>query len=167
MVTGSLASSLHGEPRSTHGLDIVIDPDRGSIEKLILQFSGEDYYVSREAALVALEDRGQFNVIDFETGWKVDFIIRKNRPFSREEFERRQVAHLFGVPVSMAIPEDVILAKLEWAKMSDSERQIRDVAGILQLKSSEIDAGYVEGWVGKLGVAVQWELAKEQARFSG
>ncbi len=74
------------------------------------------------------------NVIDFESGWKVDFIIRKDREFSVTEFGRRRMGELLGFQLFVASAEDVILAKLEWARMSDSERQIRDVAGILRTR---------------------------------
>jgi len=79
MLTGSLASSMHGEPRSTHDIDLVIDPTRDSLAKLLEGFPAEAYYVSRDAAFEAFEVRSFFNVIDFESGWKVDFFIRKDR----------------------------------------------------------------------------------------
>jgi len=60
MVTGSLASSMHGEPRSTHDIDLVIDPTRASLERLLEEFPAGEYYVSRDAALEALETRGLF-----------------------------------------------------------------------------------------------------------
>ncbi len=160
MLTGSLASSFHGEPRSTQDIDIVIDPEKDSLERLLSAFPTDDYYVSREAALSALEVRGFFNVVDLQTGWKVDFIIRKDRAFSRTEFERRQSDELFGIRLHIASPEDVILVKLEWAKISDSDRQIRDAAGILRLKGDAINFAYIQGWVGVLDIRDQWDLAK-------
>jgi hypothetical protein len=73
-----------------------------------------------------------FNVIDHASGWKIDFIVRKNRAFSRDEFGRRMKLALLDVPVFVASPEDTIVAKLEWSKQSGgSERQRRDVAGIV------------------------------------
>lgn len=161
MITGSLASSFHGEPRSTQDVDIVIDPERRSLGMLLDQFPLDTYYVSRDAAISAFQLRGQFNVIDLATGWKVDFIIRKDREFSRLEFDRRVREKLFDVGVYIAAPEDVILVKLEWAKSSDSERQIRDVAGILRLRGNEIDRVHVETWVERLGLQDQWESAKQ------
>jgi len=140
-----------------------IDPDRQSLESLLVQFPSDAYYCDRETALSALQNRGMFNVVDLDTGWKVDFIIRKDRSFSRVEFERRQTDELFGVRICVASPEDVILAKLEWAKMSESERQIRDAAGILRIMQHEIDADYLDSWITELGVVRQWELAKSLA----
>jgi hypothetical protein len=102
-----------------------------------------------------------FNVIDNATGWKVDFIVRKNRPFSREEFRRRQALTLLGVPVFVASAEDTIVAKLEWSLLGGgSERQRRDVAGILETAAGSIDIPYVEQWVRDLGLEVEWDTVR-------
>ena len=84
MLTGSFASSLHGTPRVTHDVDIVIAPVLGTLNALLRQFPIDEYYADRDAALQAYGNEGMFNIVDFATGWKVDFIIRKNRPFSIE-----------------------------------------------------------------------------------
>src|SRR5439155_19941918 len=100
MIAGSFASTAHGLPRTTQDLDVVIDPpDAAAVESLLGGFSPDDYYVDADAAREALRRRGMFNVIDNRTGWKVDLIVRKNRPFSREEFRRRQALTLLGVNV--------------------------------------------------------------------
>ncbi len=90
MVTGSFASSYHGAPRTTQDIDIVIAPTLVTLRALLAQFPDEHYYVSEDAALDAYADEGMFNVIDHLTGWKVDFILRKRRPFSQHEFGRRR-----------------------------------------------------------------------------
>jgi len=159
MLTGSLASSMHGEPRSTHDIDLIIDPTRDSLAKLLEGFPAEAYYVSRNTAFEALEARSLFNVIDFESGWKVDFLIRKDREFSVVEFGRRRVSELLGFQIFVASPEDVILAKLEWARMSDSERQIRDAAGILRAQGEAIDTEHLERWARHLNVWHELEMA--------
>ena len=100
--------------------------------------------------------RSMFNVIDLSTGWKVDLIVRKPRPFSVEEFRRRLPARLLGVDVCVATPEDTILTKLEWAAMSGSDRQLRDVAGVLAVKRGELDIPYIELWAVELGVLELW-----------
>lgn len=106
MLTGSFASALHGAPRTTQDIDIVIAPTLGTLQALLRQLPEEAYYVSRDAALEAYGSEGLFNVIDFGSGWKVDFIIRKSRPFSIEEFERRQHADVLGTQIAVASPED-------------------------------------------------------------
>ena len=104
-----------------------------------------------------------FNVVDLDTGWKVAFIIRKDRSFSRVEFVRRLTDELFSIRICVASPEDVILAKLEWAKMSESERQIRDAAGVLRVMQGELDADYLDSWIAELGLGRQWENARRLA----
>jgi hypothetical protein len=163
MLTGSFASSFHGAPRTTQDIDIVIAPTLGSLQRLVSEFPEDQYYVSREAALQAYGSESLFNVIDLESGWKIDFIVRKSRPFSVEEFARRREAEVLGTNVTIASAEDVILSKLEWAKMAGSERQITDVAGILRTQGADIDVEYVERWVAVLGVQREWERASAEA----
>lgn len=163
MLTGSYASSLHGTPRATQDLGLVIAPTRSQLAALLKLLPDPKYYVSPEAAFDALAHRGQFNVIDFATGWKIDFIVVKDRDFSRREFARRQVQDLDGLSFPVASPEDVVIAKLEWAKLGESERQIEDAAGILRLQGPLLDTAYVEQWVSELGLQVQWTRAKARA----
>ncbi len=103
-----------------------------------------------------------FNVIDYATGWKIDFIVRKDRSFSEQEFERRRSMILLGVEVFMASAEDTIIAKLEWSKLGGgSERQRRDVAGMLATVGDALDHGYIERWLNELDLTDEWLLAKQ------
>ena len=156
MVAGSFASTHHGVPRTTQDIDVIIDPTTAALEKFVANLKPEAYYVSADAARDALRQRGMFNVIDMGTGWKVDLIVRKARPFSVEEFHRRTPARLLGVDVFIATPEDTILSKLEWASMSGSERQLRDVAGVVEVRRDTLDLDYVERWANALGVIEAW-----------
>jgi hypothetical protein len=163
MLTGSYASSLHGTPRATQDLDLVIAPTGSQLKALLSLLPDTDYYVSPEAAFDALARRSQFNIIDFSTGWKIDFIIVKDRDFSRTEFQRRRLQELDGLALFVASAEDVLLAKLEWAKLGSSARQIEDAAGIIRLQGAQLDTEYVQRWVKVLGVEEQWTLARERA----
>jgi hypothetical protein len=167
MLTGSFASSFHGAPRTTHDIDIVIEPTLGTLDALLREFPDDTYYVSRDAALQAYGAEGLFNVIDFASGWKVDFIIRKSRQFSIVEFNRRRAVELLGSTLFVASPEDVIISKLEWAKLSESERQIQDAAGIVRTQSDALDLEYIERWVNSLGLEQQWQTAKSRAEPTG
>lgn len=163
MLTGSFASSYHGVPRATQDIDFVIAPIESQLRHLIRLLPDTEYYISQEAALEALAREGQFNVIDFATGWKIDLIIRKSRVFSRTEFERRLAVDLFGVPLFIASAEDVLVAKLEWAKAGESARQLEDCANILRARWGDLDRPYLEHWVTQLGLVEQWEHAKKMA----
>ena len=162
MVTGSLASSYHGEPRSTRDADIVIDPGRESLDRLTAGLLNAGFYVDRDVAREVYAGRSQFNAIGPDAS-KVDFIIRRDRSFSAEEFRRRQPADLLGTPGFVATAEDVILAKLEWAKATSSERQLDDVAGILAIASG-LDVPYIDRWAAILGVEDAWRAVRQDAR---
>lgn len=150
MVVGSLASALHGEPRSTQDIDLVIDPDEAALRRWVDTLDRDRWYVG--GVDDALAARDQFNLIDLRLGWKVDLVIRKDRPFSRSEFSRRQQQEILGVEVFVAAPEDVVLAKLEWAAAGGSDRQVRDAIGVVAVSGPGLDRGYLRRWAGELGV---------------
>jgi hypothetical protein len=155
MVTGSYASSYHGEPRATLDLDIVIDPDAESLARLVGGLVAARFYVDAGAATSALAERGQFNAIGRDAS-KIDFIVRGNRAFSKAEFERRIPVDILGTPGFMATAEDMIIAKLEWAAASDSERQLRDVEGIWAANREHLDLQYLGHWMQALGLTETW-----------
>jgi hypothetical protein len=156
MVTGSIASSFHGEPRATRDIDVVVDPTSEALDGFVEDLPSDAFYVDLDAARGALGERSQFNVIETGSGWKVDLIIRKDRPFSVEEFARRQPVELLGIPTFVASAEDVIIAKLEWAQTGESERQLRDVAAILAVSGEGLDYPYIERWVHALALGDVW-----------
>jgi hypothetical protein len=157
MLAGSFASGIHGTPRSTQDLDIVIDPSSDSLNRFLEALAGDDVYLDADVARDEFKRRGQFNVIDTSTFWKADLIFRKARPFSRSELDRRVPANVLGVDVFVATAEDTVLAKLEWSKLGESDRQLRDVSGILEVKGASLDAAYVERWLDELGVRELWK----------
>lgn len=165
MLTGSFASAYHGAPRSTQDFDFVIHATPEQLKTLVQGLPEGQYYVDLTAALGAHERKSMFNVIDMENGWKVDFIFRKSRAFSKEEFDRRRRVVLHGVPIFMASVEDVIIAKLEWAGLAKSRRQIEDVAAILKIRSGELDLVYIAKWIDDLGLRQQWAEAKSVAEL--
>jgi hypothetical protein len=160
MLTGSFASGFYGSPRASQDIDIVIAPKLGTLKRFLKLLPEDKYYFDLDAALDAYGAEALFNVVDFETGWKVDLIVRKSRPFSLAEFDRKTRAEFAGAPIFVASAEDVLISKLEWAKLSESERQLEDAAGILRMQGQALDITYVEGWVRELGLETQWEAAK-------
>lgn len=164
MVTGSVASSIHGVPRSTNDLDIVIAPNREQLRELVYFVKRFGYFAQAEVAEHALRLRDQFNIIDFPNGWKVDLIIRKEREFSITEFERRKDIQVGDLRFVIARPEDVLIAKLEWTKISPSDRQMQDAAGILTAQAAQLDMEYIDKWVVELDLHEQWQAVRELAR---
>jgi hypothetical protein len=157
MIAGSLASTLHGEPRSTQDIDLVVEPTPDQLAVFVDGIDRDRFYVGD--AFGALEHRDQFNLIDTTTGWKVDLIIRKERPFSRTEFARREPAVILGVSTAVATAEDTILAKLEWAKAGDSDRQRRDVTAMITVQRTTLDMSYLRHWAEVLDVTAELDAA--------
>jgi hypothetical protein len=162
-VTGSFASSAHGVPRATNDIDIVIAPSRQQLEQLLEHFPESQFAKYPEDALDAFHRKSLFNVVDYATMWKVDFIIKQPTPFDASRFSRRGIVEIAGVLLYTASPEDILVTKLWWAKLGESERQIKDAAGIIQVQAENLDLEYVERWVAVLELDRQWELAREWA----
>jgi hypothetical protein len=151
MVTGSIASTWYGEPRASLDLDIVIDPPREGIERLLELLEAAGFHVDRDAAQVALRDRTEFSAIGADAS-RIDFIVRKDRPFSRREFARRRSVDLLGSTAWMVSVEDLIVAKLEWSQATDTERHLRDLRGIVAIAGDDLDREYVTEWIDRLGL---------------
>ena len=151
MITGSFASNIHGLPRATQDADVVIEVEPRTLERF-LESLGLAFYQSMEAAMEALAREEMFNVVHLETGFKVDLIVRKSRPFSRIEFSRRQPAFYLGENRWFATAEDTILAKLEWSKRAGSERQFNDALNVAKLQRENLDRAYLEKWARELDI---------------
>ena len=160
MLTGSLASAFYAIPRATQDLDVVIATEEVGVDQIVQRLQNAEWYVDRDAALEAHRTRGQFNAIDPSSGWKVDFIIRKDRPYSRTEFDRLKRVSLLDLEVSIVSLEDILIAKLEWSYLGDSALQRRDVLQLLERAWGRLDHDYVDDWVAKLGLRPEWENAR-------
>jgi hypothetical protein len=154
MLVGSIASSVHGEPRSTLDIDVVVDPTPKSLTRLVDLLLRRGYYADPGVARQALAERSQFNAVDPDSGWKVDLIILRPEPFSKSEFARRQRVRVGDVEMDVASAEDTVIAKLQWAKHGQYERQLRDVVGILRVSGDVLDMSYIARWTGHSGRAI-------------
>lgn len=160
MLTGSMAAAVHGAGRATMDIDLVIEANGQQLRALVEGLTGPDLYLSADASVEALVRESMFNVIDVMTGWKADLIIRKSRPFSRSEFARRQDLEFEGRRLWVASLEDLMVAKLEWARLGGSVRQLEDVAALLRVAAGDFDRSYVNRWIVELGLSEQWEVAQ-------
>jgi len=168
MLTGSLAASYHGAPRATQDIDLVVDAEVEALIRLSATLQAAGLYVSDDAVREAAELRGKFNAVDPTSGWKADFIVRKDRAFSRSEFESRQPVQFAGLSLHIAQAEDLIVAKLEWSNLGDSERQLRDAAEVIQVHGTHsIDLAHIEHWVEALSLETQWANLRELVRRRG
>lgn len=133
------------------------------MRNLVLNLPSDEYCADLGAALEAQQHESLFNLIDLRTGWKIDLIFRKSRLFSRQEFARRQSLDLQGRRLYVASVEDVIVAKLEWAMLAKSQRQIEDTAAILRLRWEALDRPYRERRISDLGLEDRWSIARRAA----
>ena len=166
-VAGSLASSLHGVMRSTLDVDIVADMGIEHIQPLVAALSKE-FYADDEMMKDALQHQSSFNLIHYETAFKVDIFIRKSRAFDQMQLERRRPSIIATDPeqsLYVTSAEDVILSKLEWYRMGGdvSDRQWRDVLGVLKTRAGELDIAYLRKWAKELQVSDLLERALTQS----
>lgn len=164
MLTGSIVSSIQGEPRLSHDIDIIINADF-RIERLLLEhFDAENYYLDQTAIREAITTLTMFNLIDINSGDKIDFWMLTDSVFDASRFERKKSVLLFGETAWISSPEDTILAKLFWAKKSGgSEKQLSDVRNVYECNSATIDRGYIEKWSIVLGVKMYWDKIRGSA----
>jgi len=163
MLSGSFASAYYGAARSTQDIDFVIHTTPEQMQSFLGALPESEYYADLDFALEALRRRSMFNVIDQATGWKIDFIVCKSRPYDAEEFRRRERVRLHGVSLFMTSAEDAVISKLEWAKLAQSQRQVDDVAAILRARWETLDRAYLEKWINKLRLSAEWGNAKTVA----
>ena len=151
MVSGSTAINVYAEPRMTRDIDIVVALQTGDIDTMATLFA-DDFYCDRDMIQQAVARQGMFNVIHTATVIKVDFIVRKDTPYRRVEFERRRPITVDGQTIWVVSPEDLVLSKLAWAKPSHSEVQLRDVRNLIAC-AADLDWPYVERWAKDLTVS--------------
>lgn len=152
LLTGSMASNYWGIPRTTHDLDFVIQLPPSAIPRLVEVFQG-DFFLDEAAVRAAFQPPYQFNAIDERSALKVDFWLPRPEPFDRELFSRRRQVRIFGEPAWIATAEDVILHKLLWNKLTPSERQLNDAAGIISVQAQKLDLAYLKRWSNELKIA--------------
>lgn len=164
LLTGSLVSSLQGEPRSTHDIDLVVAIQKSAVKSLLRAFPQPEFYLEEEAIARAIDEQGMFNLLDVEEGDKVDFWILTDEPFDRSRFSRRYSEEIMGIRIQVTSPEDTILAKLRWAKLSGgSEKHFRDALRVYEVQFKKLDQAYLERWVGKLSVESLWRRLVREA----
>ncbi len=153
---GSLASSVHGVPRQTNDLDLVVDLPVAAAVILALRLQGR-FYVDAESIRRAIRQRSSCNLIHLATGFKIDVFIKGHGPFDRMEFTRHGRHRLEGLRRELVVKsaEDTVLRKLEWYRLGGevSDRQWNDVLGILRTQKDRLDHDYLQHWAAELTVA--------------
>lgn len=149
MITGSMAMAFYVTPRMTRDIDIVVELKKEDARKLMDIFE-PDFYIDYEMIRDAIQKQGMFNIIYNPKSVKIDFIVRKNEPYQKIEFDRRRRMKVEGYDVWAISPEDLILSKLSWIQEFPSEQQSRDIKSILD--GAKIDLHYLESWSKSLGL---------------
>jgi hypothetical protein len=157
-IGGSLASSIHGVPRATMDVDLVVDLRSERIEDLATELGGE-FYVDVEALRSALQAGRSFNLIHFASSYKFDLFPLVADRFQQTEFGRREMVHVDlsgteALEFPVATAEDTILSKLSWYRAGGeaSTRQWDDILGILRARGSRLDVDYLREWARYLRV---------------
>jgi hypothetical protein len=166
-VGGSIASSVFGEPRQTLDADLVARL-LGRHAKPLVERLCKEFYVDLPAIEAAIQRQGSFNLIHLETVTKVDMFVRWRDPFGQSQFARRQkksVGQVAPTDLFFASAEDTVLAKLEWYRKGGgvSDKQWRDLLGVIKIQGRTLDQAYLAEWAGQLGVADLLERALQQA----
>lgn len=165
MVTGSMASSLQGEPRATHDIDLVVALESPDIDALAAALDHPSLFLDVEQAREAVRSRRMFNLIDTASGTKVDFWLLTDEPFDVARFARRRRERALGVDLFVSSPEDTILMKLRWARRSGgSDKQVADALRVYEVQGDALDAAYMDEWAQRLGVSDLLERLRETAR---
>ena len=166
-IGGSMASGLFGESRATHDVDILIRLSAGGIPALVQALSPE-FFVHPDEVRDAVAAGRAFNAVHKRLHLKVDLFVAGDGFLDREQLEHRIQSQLDpGDPrtVFVTSPEIIVLRKLDWFRMTDgtSDRQWRDVLGVLKTSSASMDLDYLVRAAGRLGLGALLDRAFVEA----
>jgi hypothetical protein len=167
LIGGSLASTLYGMVRTTQDSDVIAEMRLENLQPFVLALQDE-FYVDEEMVAEAIQRNSSFNLIHRDTVFKVDVFIPRQRPFLQSQLNRatRQTFSLeTEISAKFASPEDTILSKLEWYRMGGevSDRQWRDIIGVLKTRAGELDLEYLRKWATELHVGDLLERALRES----
>lgn len=168
LIGGSVASSILGEPRATLDVDMVADLQLSQVQPLVTIMTGE-FYIDEVMVKEAIENKSSFNVIHLESMQKIDIFVLSDRPLAQLEMQRRQQLLITENPEKFAwLPssEDIVLQKLIWYRLGGeiSDRQWRDVLGVLKVQADKLDLDYLFQWAETLNLT---ELMTKALQHSG
>jgi hypothetical protein len=165
---GSMASSLIGEPRSTVDVDIAIKVEDGG-EAALLERANAEFYVPVDAARAAIRAHSSFNLVDTAHGLKVDLFVLGDGLLDRMQIERRMNVTIPGLanPIWVTSPEDQVLRKLDWYRSTghESDRQLRDVVGMLRIHGDVMDRIYLDETARQLNLGALLDEASDAANL--
>jgi hypothetical protein len=162
VVTGSVAAIFYGEPRLTNDVDFVAFLNEADIRRFAEAFPPADFYLPPAETIaveMAREQRGHFNVIHPNTGFKADFYLTGRDELNAWAFQRKQQVEFEGETVVLAPPEYVIVRKLEYFREGGSEKHLRDIRSMLAVSGEQLDRSELNEWIVRRGVESEWRKA--------
>jgi hypothetical protein len=167
LIGGSIASTIYGMVRTTQDVDMVADMQLQHVQNFMAALQN-DFFLDKEMIFASIREKSSFNIIHRTSMFKVDVFIHNKSPFQQSELTRAKKQVILVEPevsAYFASPEDTILAKLEWFRKGGevSERQWRDVIGILKLRAEILDLEYLQKWAGELDVIDLLEKALSES----
>lgn len=159
-VTGGVAVTYYGEPRTTHDVDLVISM-RESDVAVLRQELDRDFFIDDESIRAALREQSMFNAVHKDSGFKVDFWLLHDDEFARTRFVRRKLVRVLGVDMYVVSPEDTLITKLDWFKMSDIDKHFSDAEGIYRIQKETLDTDYIARWCATKGLSDLWTRIQE------
>jgi len=170
VVTGSVAAIFYGEPRLTHDVDFVVFLREADIEALAKAFPPADFYLPPPEAItteVQREQRGHFNIIHLETGFKADMYLTGRDELNAWALRLRRQVQFEGETVALAPPEYVMVRKLEYYREGGSEKHLRDIRSMLAVSGDQLDRSALKEWIERRGLQTEWRLVSENPGASG
>ena len=161
VVSGSVAAIFYGEPRLTHDVDFVVFLNANDLQRLIEVFPSEDFYlppIETMLAELARVDRGHFNLIHRDTGFKADLYPTGRDELNTLAFRGKRTIEYEGENVALAPPEYVILRKLEYYREGQAEKHLRDIRAILSVSGEQLDRSVLNEWIQRRGLHTEWRL---------
>lgn len=158
MISGSMAANYYTVPRMTRDIDIVVELKDADIDRFVSLFE-KDFYVDKKMIRDEVSLQGMFNLIHNQYVIKIDFIVRKDTEFQNISFSRRKKVSIEKNLMWFISAEDLILAKLLWAKDSHSEMQFKDIKNLI-MTVNNLDSRYIERWISKLNLGKIYKEAR-------
>ncbi len=167
LIGGSLASTLYGMVRTTQDSDIITAMRSEHIQPFVASLQNE-FFIDEEMIADAIQHNSSFNIIHRDSMFKVDVFIPRPRPFQQSQLARaqRQSFDLESeISANFASAEDIVLSKLEWYRLGGevSERQWRDILGVLKTRAGELDLNYLRKWANELKITDLLERALQES----
>lgn len=159
-ITGSIAGMIYGEPRLTMDVDLVLVLPQAVIKKFIQSFDETQFYCPPSEVIfeeAGRSEKGHFNLIHHDTGFKADVYLAGNDPLHAWAFTRRREIKLGDDSIWIAPPEYVILRKLQFYQEGRSEKHLRDIDAMIERSADDIDEPLLMKMISELGLADVWK----------